>query len=252
MARQKKGKMYKKKVRVQKGQIIDEETISVTASVTNGGHSKEGMKGIIFGLSKEKRLLLEQNKSLRKKVEKLELERVARSGDENVQARNFKEYLKERPFSCTEEGCGKIFSLKTDLVRHRRGVHLKEKNYICESEGCGKAYALKTDLGRHIRSVHLKERKYICEREGCGKRFAMKGNLKVHGRTVHQNVRPYTCKEEGCDKAFALKKSLVIHMSGVHLNERNYICEKEGCGKAFGLKFNLQRHVKAKHQIRGE
>ena len=59
MARQKKGKMYKKKLRVQKGQIIDEETISVTASVTNGGHSKEGMKGIIFGLSKEKRLLLE-------------------------------------------------------------------------------------------------------------------------------------------------------------------------------------------------
>ena len=100
--------MYKKKYkRVQKGQIIDEDT----ASVTNGGHSKEGMKGIIFGLSKEKRLLLEQNKLLRKKVEKLELERVARSGDENVQARTFSEHLKEKLFNCTEEGCGKAFAL---------------------------------------------------------------------------------------------------------------------------------------------
>ena len=86
--------MYKKKYkRVQKGQIIDEDT----ASVTNGGHSKEGMKWIIFGLSKEKRLLLEQNKLLRKKVEKLE--RVARSGDENVQARTFSEHLKEKLFN---------------------------------------------------------------------------------------------------------------------------------------------------------
>ena len=89
MARQKKGKMYKKKLRVQKGQIIDEETISVTASVTNGGHSKEGMKGIIFGLSKEKRLLLEQNKMLQKKVEKLEHERREREGGENVEAKTF-------------------------------------------------------------------------------------------------------------------------------------------------------------------
>ena len=111
MARQKKGVMYEKKLRVQKSQIIDEETISVTASVTNGGHSKEGMKGIIFGLSKEKRLLLEQNRLLRKKVEKLELERVARSGDENVQARTFSEHLKEKLFNCTEEGCGKAFAL---------------------------------------------------------------------------------------------------------------------------------------------
>ena len=59
-----KEKTYEKKVRVQKGKIIDEETISVTASVTNSGQSKEGMKGIIFGLNKEKWLLLEQNKSL--------------------------------------------------------------------------------------------------------------------------------------------------------------------------------------------
>ena len=64
-----KAKTYEKKVRVQKGKIIDEETISVTASVTNSGQSKEGMKGLIFGLNKEKWLLLEQNTgSFRKNV----------------------------------------------------------------------------------------------------------------------------------------------------------------------------------------
>ena len=246
MARQKKGKMYKKKLRVQKGQIIDEETISVTASVTNGGHSKEGMKGIIFGLSKEKRLLLEQNKLLRKKVEKLELERVARRGDENVQARTFSEHLKEKLFNCTEEGCGKAFALRKDLVKHISQVHLKERKYICEEDSCGKKFGNKSNLERHRRGVHLKERFIHCN--DCKKNFPRKDQLDAHIKTVHQNIRPHCCKEGGCSKAFALKKDLVKHVRGVHLKERNYVCEEEGCGKVFCTKFNLERHLKAVHQ----
>ena len=110
MARVQTRKVFKKKSRME-----NEETTSVTASVTSSGYSKEGMKGIIFGLSKEKGVLLEENKSLQKKVEKLEHESMMRKGGENVEANPFKK-LKERPFNCTEDGCGKAFALRTDLV----------------------------------------------------------------------------------------------------------------------------------------
>ena len=70
MARIQNRKVFKKKSRME-----NEETTSVTASVTSSGYSKESMKGVIFGLSKEKGVLIEQSKSLQKKVEKLEHER---------------------------------------------------------------------------------------------------------------------------------------------------------------------------------
>ena len=123
MSRMQNGGMCKRKVQVQ-----NEETISVTASVTSSGCSKEGMKGIIFGLSMDKRLLLEQNQSLQKRVEKLEYERVIWKGGENVEPKTFKKHLKERPFNCTEGGCGKAFTLRKDLVKHISQVHLKSVN----------------------------------------------------------------------------------------------------------------------------
>ena len=72
MARLEMGELPKKKVQEHNGQTVDEETISVTASVTSGGHSKEGIKGVILGLSKKNGLLLEQNEVLHKRVKKLE------------------------------------------------------------------------------------------------------------------------------------------------------------------------------------
>ena len=245
MARIQKRKVLKK-MQVQKIQKIDEETISVTASIASSGQSKEGMKGIIFGLSKERGLLLEQNMSLQERVAKLEHERLAREGGEDVEPKTFNKHLKKKPFNCTEEGCGKAFALRNDLVRHISQVHLKERKYICTEAGCRKKFGHKSNMERHRREVHLKDGLVHCD--DCEKDFLRKDNLKVHIKTVHQNIRPHCCKEKGCKKAFALKKDLVKHVRGVHLKEKNFICEEEGCGKVFGTKFNLRRHLKAAHK----
>ena len=195
----------------------NEETITVAASVTSSGYSKEGMKGVIFGLSKEKRLLLEQTKSLQKKVGQLEHERMVRKGCENVEPKTLKKHLTERLFICTEEGCGKTFTLRKDLVKHMSQVHLKERKYICEEDSCRKRFGTESNLKRVRKGVHLKERLIHCDE--CKKNFQRKDQLKVHVKTVHQNIRPHCCKEGGCNKAFALKKDLAKHMRGVHLKE---------------------------------
>ena len=196
-----KAKTYEKKVRVQKGKIIDEETISVTASVTNSGQSKEGMKGLIFGLNKEKWLLLEQNKYLQKKVGELELEKMARRGVEKVKARTLKDHMKAKSFECTAEGCGKAFALRKDQVKHISQVHHKERKYICGEDNCSKKFGNKSNLARHRREVHLIER--FIQFNDCKKEFLRKDHLKAHIKIVHQNIRPHCCKEGECCKAFA-------------------------------------------------
>jgi len=199
-----------------KNQTVGEETISVTASVTSGGHSKEGMKKIIIGLGEKNSLLLEQNAALQKKVEMLEQDSRGRKEDQKVEAKASKERLKERSLKCNEVGCGRAFAMKEELARHKWGVHLTQ-------------------------------RKFICEKEGCGKKFVLRGNLKVHIQTVHQNVRPHSCREEGCRKAFAFRNDLERHIHTVHRKERNFTCEEANCGKKFGLKSNLDRHRRGDH-----
>ena len=174
----------------------NEETTSVTASVTSSGFSKESMKGVIFGLSKEKGLLLEENKSLQKKVEKLEHGRMMKNRSENVEAKTFKKHLKERPFNCTEEGCGKAFTLRKDLVKHISQVHLKERKYICEEDSCREKFGNKSNLERHRREVRLP---IHCVENGCKKSFLRKDHLKFHIKTAHQNIRSHCCTERGCN-----------------------------------------------------
>ena len=59
MARIQKRKVLKK-MQVQKIPKINEETISVTASIASSGKSKEGIKRIFFGLSTAPRKVVER------------------------------------------------------------------------------------------------------------------------------------------------------------------------------------------------
>ena len=53
--------------------------------------------------------------------------------------------------------------------------------YLCRQ--CGKQFSQKSDLGKHKRGVH-DGAKYPCGL--CGQQFSKKGNLNEHKRAVHE------------------------------------------------------------------
>ena len=59
-------------------------------------------------------------------------------------------------FNCSEKNCGKIFTTKSDLKKHRR-VHTHERPYKCEHVNCDKSFVNSHHLKSH-QKTHLKSR----------------------------------------------------------------------------------------------
>ncbi|XP_040283557.1 zinc finger protein 501-like [Bufo bufo] len=134
----------------------------------------------------------------------------------------------QKPHSCSE--CGRCFIQKSDLVKHER-IHTGEKPYACSE--CGKCFIHKPNLVRHGRS-HTGEKPYSCS--DCGKCFTKKSYLVCHERS-HSGVKPYTCSE--CGKCFTNQSSLLIHQR-IHTGENTFSCSE--CGKCFTNKSYLSKH----------
>jgi hypothetical protein len=107
--------------------------------------------------------------------------------------------------------CGRDCGFPSNLIAHMR-VHSGEKPFVCSDNGCGKAFARKFDLKRHNRT-HTREKPFFCYYKRCGKLFSQKPNLKMHMK-IHTGDSPYHCEE--CDKNFSAKSSLKRHQKAVH------------------------------------
>lgn len=91
------------------------------------------------------------------------------------------EHAKELYFLCGD--CPAGFSERHDLERHQ-SVHSEERPYTCSEPGCGKPFKDKRSLKRH-ENVHSEVRPHTCSEPGCGQRFRQKSNLERHGK-VHR------------------------------------------------------------------
>jgi len=85
--------------------------------------------------------------------------------------------VKNRPFQCPEEGCGKAFATRRDLRVHSN-THTGKKDYLCQL--CGAAFSQRFSYDRHLLYKHTEnaEKKHKCTI--CDKRFLTKSLLAQH------------------------------------------------------------------------
>ena len=78
--------------------------------------------------------------------------------------------------------CGKLFTFKSNLTTHIRGVHENGKDFKCDI--CGRSFFRAKTFRNHINVIHENQKEYKCDY--CSTSFEKSVGLKKHIQTKHQ------------------------------------------------------------------
>ncbi|KAK6113615.1 Zinc finger C2H2 type family protein [Brugia pahangi] len=159
-----------------------------------------------------------------------------------VTTKNHKEYLTHRkthsqPFiyECKVSGCGRIFDHESSFYNH---IQTHEPRPQCED--CGKIFTNRNALRKHKRLCQTKSHERSCEclYPGCAMVTKSRNEYLTHKKT-HGQPFIYECRVPGCGRTFDHESSFYNH-----IQTHEPLSQCEDCGKFFSSMNALFRHRK--------
>jgi uncharacterized Zn-finger protein len=100
------------------------------------------------------------------------------------------------------------FFLTTETISIQHIVRIeKDLKFSCNFPNCGKRFSSKWILQRHKNS-HFDFNFYKCDQIGCNKTYKSKENLKIHIMNKHFNCKPFKC--DFCEIKFSHRNGRFI------------------------------------------
>ncbi|XP_065220870.1 uncharacterized protein LOC135845923 [Planococcus citri] len=150
------------------------------------------------------------------------------------------------------EQCGKVYSTRYGLSRHKNAVHDPEKVHICDS--CGKSFPRIDALKRHIIMKHTERpSKPLQKCNFCDKHLksicALKSHLKTHkpktlAKKSTKKPGHFECND--CGTVFKYRQNLIRHIQDKHMYPTIYECH--GCGLVYKTKQSYTDHIRSVHE----
>ncbi|CAG2103451.1 unnamed protein product [Medioppia subpectinata] len=148
-------------------------------------------------------------------------------------------------FICDFVGCGKRFSRRDQLIRHKC-VHRLTAS-VCGVDGCAATFKNPRQLRTHRWRQHNKGAQH-CGHPGCDYRSGSLYTLKKH-RLTHTGDKPFECELDDCSQAFRLEKMLTDHQKRVHWQHFPDLpwiqCTHIGCEWRTKLQTDFTTHAKS-------
>lgn len=144
--------------------------------------------------------------------------------------------------------CGKSYSSKYQVNRHKKNQHVEQKTQSFNCTVCSAKFRLERSMNLHLANIHEKRRDFLCHL--CSAAFFRMYDLKCHVQSQHDDT-PMSAKCSICDKGFESKSPLVSHLSEAHVvvhetGRKRFECN--GCGLKFVTEVTLTKHLMFAHQ----
>ncbi|KAK6109261.1 Zinc finger C2H2 type family protein [Brugia pahangi] len=165
-----------------------------------------------------------------------------------VLAKNYKEYLTHKKthgqtfiYECKVSGCGRTFDYKSTFYNHKQ-THKSHPQCEC----CGKFFTSKDGLTKHKKCCQKKShgRSYECFYPGCALSTKTYNEYIAHKKT-HGEPFIYECKVPGCGRTFNHKASFSYHKQTHKSHPQCKYCSKIFTNRN-GLRVHMRRKTKSR------